>query len=84
MAGAVELHMRAGDAAVFVDSIAHGSVRRINPGERRIVVYRYSPSKRQSRFSYRPSAELLARLTPERAALVSRGAPEPNFPPAAL
>jgi hypothetical protein len=35
--------MRAGDATVFVvDSIAHGSVRRINPGERRIVVYSYS------------------------------------------
>ena len=39
----VDLHMKAGDAAVFVDSIAHGSVRRTNPGERRIAVYRYVP-----------------------------------------
>jgi hypothetical protein len=84
MVGATEIHMRAGDAAVFVDSLAHGSVRRSNPGERRIVVYRYCPSLRRSRFNYRPSAELLARLTPEQAAIVSRGAPVENLPPEAL
>ena len=84
MVGATEIHMRAGDAAVFVDSLAHGSVRRSNPEERRTVVYRYCPSLRRSRFGYRPSAELLARLTPERAALVSRGAPAENLPPEAL
>lgn len=84
MDGAVEVHMEAGDAAVFVDSLAHGSVRRTNPdGERRIIVYRYSPSMRRSRFGYRPSPELLARLTPERAAIVSRGAPPENLPPGA-
>ena len=50
-------------------------------GERRIVVYRYAPAMRRSRFSYRPSAELLARLTPERAAIVSRGSPPQNLAP---
>ena len=52
MVGATEIHMRAGDAAVFADSLAHGSVRqpgggtRGNPGERRVVVYCYCPSLR--------------------------------------
>jgi hypothetical protein len=31
MRGAIELHMRAGDAVIFVDSLAHGSVRRSKP-----------------------------------------------------
>ena len=68
----------------FVDSIAHGSVRRTNAGERRILVYRYAPSLRRPRFSFRPSAALLHRLTPERRALVSRGAPAENLPPGEL
>ena len=67
-----------------MDSIAHGSVRRTNAGERRILVYRYAPSLRRSRFSFRPSAALLNRLTPERCALVSRGAPAENLPPGEL
>ena len=30
MRAAIELHMQAGDAVAFVDSLAHGSVRRSN------------------------------------------------------
>lgn len=30
MQGAIEVHMEAGDVVVFVDSLAHGSVRRTN------------------------------------------------------
>jgi hypothetical protein len=44
-------------------------------------VYRYAPAMRRSRFSYCPSEELLARLTPERAAIVSRGSPPQNLAP---
>lgn len=42
--GAVEIHMAAGDALLFVDGISHGSARRSNTGTRRVVVYRYGPS----------------------------------------
>lgn len=39
-AEAVELHLNAGDALLFVDCMLHGSARRINPGERRIFIAR--------------------------------------------
>ena len=39
-------------------------------GERRIVVYRYGPSWGTFRHGYRPSSELLERLTPERRQIV--------------
>ncbi len=68
--GAVEIFMEAGDAILFVDAIAHGSALRKNAGERRIVVYRYGPSWGFFRDGYRPSPELLARLTPERRKIV--------------
>jgi len=68
--GAMEVHLRAGDALVFVDAISHGSAKRINPGQRRIVVYRYGPSWGFFRHPYRPSPELLQRLTPERRRIV--------------
>lgn len=68
--GAVEVHLKAGDALLFVDAISHGSAQRLNPGLRRIVVYRYGPSWGFFRHPYRPSPELLARLTPERRAIV--------------
>lgn len=68
--GAVEVQLQAGDALLFVDSIMHGSARRSNPGERRIIVYRYGPSWGNFRHGYQPSPELLARLTPERRAIV--------------
>lgn len=68
--GAVEVHMKAGDVLLFVDAICHGSARRTNPGDRRIVVYRYGPSWGHFRHGYEPSPELLARLTPERRQIV--------------
>lgn len=68
--GAVEVHMEAGDALLFVDAISHGSAERKNPGLRRIVVYRYGPSWGFFRHGYRPSPALLERLTPERRQIV--------------
>lgn len=62
--GAIEVHMRAGDALLFVDACCHGSARRTNAGERRISVYRYGSSWNRTRFGYTPSPELLARLSP--------------------
>ena len=68
--GAIEVHMRAGDALLFVDGLSHGSAKRLNPGIRRIVVYRYGPSWGNFRFGYQPSPGLLERLTPERRKIV--------------
>lgn len=62
--GAVEVHLRAGDAIVFVDATCHGSAKRVNPGERRISVFRYGPSWGNSRWGYRASPALLTRLSP--------------------
>ncbi len=69
-AGSIEVHLKAGDSGIFVDGISHGSARRCNPGERRVVVYRYGPSWGNFRYGYQPSPELLARLTPERRKIV--------------
>ncbi len=60
--GAVEVLMNAGDAVFFVDCLAHGSGKRVNPGVRRSVLYGYC-SRWQT---YRPDEELMERLTPER------------------
>lgn len=68
--GAVPVYMKAGDALLFVDALSHGSAKRTNPGERRIIVYRYGPSWGNFRHGYQPSPELLARLTPERRKIV--------------
>ncbi len=70
MEGAVEVHLQAGDALLFVDAIMHGSAKRVNEGLRRIAVYRYGPSWGFFRHPYRPSSELLARLTPQRRQIV--------------
>ncbi len=68
--GAIEVHMKAGDALLFVDAISHGSARRVNSGNRRIVVFRYGPSWGNFRHGYQPSPELLARLAPSRRQIV--------------
>ena len=68
--GALEIQMRAGDALLFVDALAHGSAKRVNPGRRRIIVYRYGPSWGNFRHGYQPSPELLERLTPARRQIV--------------
>ena len=70
VAGAIEVHLAAGDALLFVDAIMHGSAQRLNPGQRRIAVYRYGPSWGFFRHAYRPSAGLLKRLTPRQRQIV--------------
>lgn len=66
MEGAIEVNMKKGDALMFVDGVAHGASTRTNPGERRVVIYRYGPSWGNTRYGYRYSPELLERLTPAR------------------
>ena len=73
--GAVEMRMNAGDALLFVDALSHGSARRVNEGDRRIIVYRYGPSWGNFRHGYRPSPELLERLTPEQRQIVQPQTP---------
>jgi hypothetical protein len=81
--GAIEVYLRAGDVLLFNDALAHGSARRTNPGERRMLILRYVPSMFAHRFGYEPSAELSARLTPERLSLVQPVKPR-RRPPDAL
>lgn len=61
-----EVHLKKGDALLFVDGITHGASARTNPGERRVVIFRYGVSWGATRHGYRYSNELLNRLTPER------------------
>lgn len=68
--GMQEQHLRAGDALLFTDGLTHGAAARIHPGERRILILRYSPHVLATRYQYVPSDELLARLTPARRAIV--------------
>jgi ectoine hydroxylase-related dioxygenase (phytanoyl-CoA dioxygenase family) len=76
--GAIELHIKAGDALLFVDALSHGSAARVNEGERRVVIYRYGPSWGRFRHGYEPSPQLLERLTPQRRAIVH---PQEAFTP---
>ena len=79
IAGAVEVHLGAGDAILFVDALCHGSAKRTNAGERIIAVYRYGSSWNRTRFGHQPSPELLARLSDrQRRMLLPR---EPIRPP---
>ena len=55
---------------LFNDALCHGSARRVNPGQRRMIAIRYVPTAYDHRFGYEPSADLVARLTPERLAIV--------------
>ncbi len=64
--GAIEVHLKAGDALLFVDAIMHGATARTNPGERRAVIYRYGPSWGNTRHGFQYSQAFLDRLTPER------------------
>jgi hypothetical protein len=64
--GAIEVNLKAGDALMFVDALMHGATARTNPGERRVLIYRYGPSWGRTRHGFEYSEELLARLTPER------------------
>lgn len=64
--GAIPVHMKAGDALLFVDGLMHGGSSRTNPGERRITIYRYGPIWGASRYGYQYAPEFLETLTPER------------------
>ena len=80
--GATEIHLDAGDALIFVDSLMHGSARRKNPGERRFAVFRYGPSWGVSRRGYEPTEALLDRLSAEERAIVATwGTVERKIPP---
>jgi len=70
--GAIEVHLKAGDALLFNDAVLHGSAARVNPGQRRMLATRYTENTVAHRFGYAPSLELAARLTPERLAIVQR------------
>ena len=61
--GMVQVHLKAGDAVMFTDAITHGSIPRTNPGERRVMIYRYAPHLLAKRYNYLPSEELMVRLT---------------------
>jgi len=50
--GAVPVHLRAGDALLFVDGLMHGGATRTTAGERRVVILRYGPVWGTSRFGY--------------------------------
>jgi len=76
--GAIEAHLKAGDALLFVDAITHGGLARTNPGERRVLIYRYGPSWTRTRFGYQYSEELVAKLTPDRKAILQPVPPCPN------
>lgn len=73
--GCIEVNLKAGDALMFVDAIMHGGTERTNPGERRVVIYRYGPTWGATRYGYQYSDELLARLTPERRKILQPIAP---------
>ena len=64
--GAIEARLHKGDALLFCDAIMHGGVGRTNPGERRVVIFRYGPSWARTRYGYEYSKELIDRLTPAR------------------
>ena len=62
---AIEVHIKKGDAFLFVDGIMHGGAARTSAGERRVVIYRYGPLWTRTRFGYEYSDKLLARVTPD-------------------
>ena len=61
--GSTEVHLKAGQAIFFSDAVCHGSAARTNPGERRFMVYRYTPHWIRQRYPYLPTPELLEQLT---------------------
>jgi hypothetical protein len=68
--GAVEVHMKVGDAILFVDSMSLGSAVRTNLGERRIIIYRYGPQSENYFRGFLTSTALLGRLTDRRRQIV--------------
>jgi Phytanoyl-CoA dioxygenase (PhyH) len=68
--GSVEVHLKAGDALMFSDAICHGASRRINAGERRVVIYRYGPGWARTRHGFSYSDALLERVSPSQRAIL--------------
>ena len=75
--GSIEVNMKAGDALMFVDALSHGATKRTNPGDRRVVIYRYGPSWGATRYGYRYTDELLNRVTPEQRRILEPILPRP-------
>jgi ectoine hydroxylase-related dioxygenase (phytanoyl-CoA dioxygenase family) len=73
--GAIEVNLNKGDALLFVDGISHGASSRTNPGERRVVIYRYGVPWGSTRYGYRYSDELLSRVTPAQREILQPVAP---------
>lgn len=78
--GSLEVHLKKGDALLFVDALCHGATSRTNPGDRRVVIYRYGPTWGNTRHGYRYSDELLASLTPERKKILQPITPRVPIP----
>jgi hypothetical protein len=68
--GAVPVHLRRGDALLFVDALMHGGSSRTSSGERRVVIYRYGPVWGASRYGYVHDQEWIDGLPEERRAIV--------------
>ncbi|MFI6598505.1 phytanoyl-CoA dioxygenase family protein [Nonomuraea sp. NPDC050536] len=68
--GAVPVHLEAGDALLFVDGLMHGGSTRTNPGERRVLIYRYGPIWAGSRYGYVYDESWLEGLTETRRRVV--------------
>jgi len=74
--GAIPVHLKKGDALLFVDGLMHGGSSRTNEGgERRVTIYRYGPVWGATRFGFEYSQALLDRLTPERRRILEPVAP---------
>ncbi len=74
--GAVEVHAKAGDALMFVDSLMHGgSSRTTVEGERRVIILRYGPAWVRTRFGYTWSDSLLSRITPQQREILQSRSP---------
>eukprot|EP01050_Picozoa_sp_SAG11_P018706 SAG11_NODE_2871_length_2882_cov_1.938556_1_plen_330_part_00 len=79
--GAKEMHLRAGDALFFQDSVLHGAAARTNSGLRKTICFRYLPAETsKNRFGYVPSKELMARLTERRRQLLTEVAGHDHDP----
>ena len=68
--GAVPVHLRRGDALLFVDALMHGGSTRTSEGERRVVIYRYGPIWGASRYGYVHDQDWIERLPEARRAIV--------------
>jgi ectoine hydroxylase-related dioxygenase (phytanoyl-CoA dioxygenase family) len=70
LAGAVPVHLRRGDALLFVDALMHGGSTRTSTGERRVLIYRYGPIWGASRFGYVYDQDWVDGLPEERRAIL--------------